>query len=80
MEGKSQRLESVTIYHVGAVEGFQFSYVDEDGQIRTPGTWGKIGSDLLRKKEVSRFHILLCVCVCVCGCFANHVGSCLHSS
>ncbi|OQU88821.1 hypothetical protein SORBI_3002G100832 [Sorghum bicolor] len=42
MEGKSQRLENVTIYHIGAVEGIQFSYVDEDGQIRTTGTWGRI--------------------------------------
>uniref|UniRef100_A0ACD5XXM6 Uncharacterized protein n=1 Tax=Avena sativa TaxID=4498 RepID=A0ACD5XXM6_AVESA len=40
MEGKSRRLESVTIYHHGVVEGLQFSYVDEDGQIRTTETWG----------------------------------------
>jgi len=41
MEGKSQRLESLTIYHHGVVEGFQFSYIDEDGQIRTTGPWGQ---------------------------------------
>ncbi|KAF7046075.1 hypothetical protein CFC21_055124 [Triticum aestivum] len=40
MGGKSRRLESVTIYHHGAVEGLQFSYVDEDGQIHTTDTWG----------------------------------------
>ncbi|XP_048539092.1 uncharacterized protein LOC125518220 [Triticum urartu] len=61
MEGKSQRLENVTIYHVGAVEGFQFSYVDEDGKIRTTDTWGRVHPDPLRKTEVSRFHILLCM-------------------
>ena len=63
MEGKSQRLENVTIYHVGAVEGFQFSYADEDGKIRTAGTWGRVHSDPLRKTEVSRFHILPCMWV-----------------
>lgn len=41
MESKSQRLESLTIYHQGVVEGFQFSYIDEDGQIRTAGPWGQ---------------------------------------
>uniref|UniRef100_A0A453QHH1 Dirigent protein n=1 Tax=Aegilops tauschii subsp. strangulata TaxID=200361 RepID=A0A453QHH1_AEGTS len=51
MEGKSQRLENVTIYHVGAVEGFQFSYVDEDGKIRTTDTWGRVHPDPLRKTE-----------------------------
>ncbi|XP_020197739.1 uncharacterized protein [Aegilops tauschii subsp. strangulata] len=40
MGGKSRRLESVTIYHHGVVEGLQFSYVDEDGQIHTTDTWG----------------------------------------
>ncbi|VAI69286.1 unnamed protein product [Triticum turgidum subsp. durum] len=52
MEGKSQRLENVTIYHVGAVEGFQFSYVDEDGKIRTTDTWGRVHPDPLRKTEI----------------------------
>lgn len=61
MEGKSQRLENVTIYHVGAVEGFQFSYVDEDGKIRTTDTWGRVHPDPLRKTEVSRFQILPCM-------------------
>ena len=61
MEGKSQRLENVTIYHVGAVEGFQFSYVDEGGKICTTDTWGRVHPDPLRKTEVSRFHILPCM-------------------
>ncbi|KAM3196156.1 hypothetical protein ACQJBY_072033 [Aegilops geniculata] len=52
MEDKSQRLENVTIYHVGAVEGFQFSYVDEDGKIRTTDTWGRVHPDPLRKTEI----------------------------
>ncbi|VAH98860.1 unnamed protein product [Triticum turgidum subsp. durum] len=52
MEGKSQRLENVTIYHVGAVEGFQFSYVDEDRKIRTTDTWGRVHPDPLRKTEI----------------------------
>ena len=72
MGGKSRRLESVTIYHHGAVEGLQFSYVDEDGQIHTTDTWG-VNRGLFTN-EVSRFH------TCVCGCFANPVGSCMPSS
>ncbi|XP_021310247.1 salt stress-induced protein isoform X1 [Sorghum bicolor] len=52
MEGKSQRLENVTIYHIGAVEGIQFSYVDEDGQIRTTGTWGRVHPSPLYKTEI----------------------------
>jgi hypothetical protein len=63
MQGKSQRLENVTIYHVGAVEGFQFSYADEDGKIRTPGTWGKFGPDPLRRTDVSRFSYFTMQCV-----------------
>jgi hypothetical protein len=78
MEGKSQRLENVTIYHHGAVEGFQFSYVDEHGQIRTTATWGQISPVPQNKMEVSRDFILYHACAC--GCFANHVGSCLPSS
>lgn len=61
MGGKSRRLESVTIYHHGAVEGIQFSYVDEDRQIHTTDTWG-VNRGLFTN-EVSRFHTLPCMCV-----------------
>ena len=61
MEGKSQRLESLTIYHHGVVEGFQFSYIDEDGQIRTAGPWGQNRNLFIH--QVSRFHTLPCMCV-----------------
>uniref|UniRef100_A0ACD6A8M5 Uncharacterized protein n=1 Tax=Avena sativa TaxID=4498 RepID=A0ACD6A8M5_AVESA len=40
MAGKSQRLESVTISYFNVLESISFSYVDEDGQIRTAGPWG----------------------------------------
>jgi hypothetical protein len=62
MEGKSQRLESVTIYHAGAVHGFQFSYMAEDGQVRTTNVWGRIVNEAT-KKEVSRFPTLPYMCV-----------------
>ena len=61
MGGKSRRLESLTIYHHGVVEGFQFSYVDEDMQISTAGPWGQNRN--LWIQEVSRFHILPCMWV-----------------
>uniref|UniRef100_A0ACD6AD73 Uncharacterized protein n=1 Tax=Avena sativa TaxID=4498 RepID=A0ACD6AD73_AVESA len=43
MEGKSRRLESVTIRHYDGVERLSFSYVTGDGQIRTAGPWGSPG-------------------------------------
>lgn len=75
MEGKSQCLQSLTIYHHGVVEGFQFSYIDEDRQIRTAGPWGQNRNLFIH--EVSRFHTFYHACAC--GCFANHVAhACLH--
>jgi hypothetical protein len=62
MEGKSHRLESLTIYHHGVVEGFQFSYIDEEGEIHTAGPWGQNRN--LFVHEVSRlFHTLPCIYV-----------------
>jgi len=45
MEGKSRRLESVTIRHANLVERLTFSYVNEDGQIRTAGPFGSAHAD-----------------------------------
>ena len=61
MEGKSLFLKSLTIYHHGVVEGFQFSYTDEDSQIRTAGPWGQNRNLFIH--EVSRFHTLPCMCM-----------------
>jgi len=40
MEGKSQRLESVTVYFNNIVSALQFSYIGEDGNICNSGLWG----------------------------------------
>ncbi|KAM0912619.1 hypothetical protein ACQ4PT_012680 [Festuca glaucescens] len=44
MEGKSQRLESVTVYFNSVVSAIQFSYIGEDGQICNSGLWGSCES------------------------------------
>jgi hypothetical protein len=40
MEGKSRRLESLTIGHINVVQKMSFTYAGEDGVIRTAGPWG----------------------------------------
>jgi hypothetical protein len=50
MQGKSQRLERVTIRHSISVESISFSYFNEDGQIRTEGPWG---SHIAGSKEIT---------------------------
>jgi hypothetical protein len=40
IEGKSRRMESVTIRHSNIIRGISFSYVGEDGLTRTAGPWG----------------------------------------
>jgi hypothetical protein len=39
IEGKSRRMESVTIRHSNIIRGISFSYVGEDGLTRTAGPW-----------------------------------------
>jgi hypothetical protein len=76
MEGKSQRLESLTIYHHGVVEGFQFTYTDDERQIRTAGPWGQNRNLFIQEvSKISHFITTMHACVRVCsGCFASHVG------
>jgi hypothetical protein len=50
MQGKSQRLERVTIRHSISVESISFSYFNEDVQIRTEGPWG---SHIAGSKEIT---------------------------
>uniref|UniRef100_A0ACD6A8R6 Uncharacterized protein n=1 Tax=Avena sativa TaxID=4498 RepID=A0ACD6A8R6_AVESA len=52
MVGKSRRLESMTIRHHDGVERLSFSYVTEDGQIRTAGPWGS-PDDLSADKTIT---------------------------
>jgi hypothetical protein len=76
MEGKSQRLESLTIYHHGVVEGFQFTYTDDERQIRTAGPWGQNRNLFIQEvSKISHFITTMHACVRVCsGGFASHVG------
>uniref|UniRef100_A0ACD5XNX3 Uncharacterized protein n=1 Tax=Avena sativa TaxID=4498 RepID=A0ACD5XNX3_AVESA len=45
MDGKSQRLESVTIRTNSIVEKMSFSYVNEDRQIQNAGPWGQTDAE-----------------------------------
>lgn len=40
IEGKPQRLETVTIWSGSNVDGISFTYIGEDGQVHTAGRWG----------------------------------------
>uniref|UniRef100_A0ACD5WTC4 Uncharacterized protein n=1 Tax=Avena sativa TaxID=4498 RepID=A0ACD5WTC4_AVESA len=52
MQGKSRRLESVTIRSYNVVEKISFSYVNEDGQICTAGPWGDPSDDTTNDKTI----------------------------
>jgi hypothetical protein len=55
MQGKSRRLESVTIRSNNVVERMSFSYINEDGQIGTVGPWGLLTEDPNSEQTVSSF-------------------------
>uniref|UniRef100_A0ACD6AD37 Uncharacterized protein n=1 Tax=Avena sativa TaxID=4498 RepID=A0ACD6AD37_AVESA len=52
MEGKSRRLESVTIRSNNIVEKMSFSYINEDGQIQTAGPWGQTDAETTSEKTI----------------------------